>query len=290
MQITTESKTTLLQGGTIITANAAGDIFPDAALLVKDGRIANILKGTVDPRSIDAAEVINASGFVIAPGFIQTHVHLCQTLFRGLADDLELLDWLQKKIFPLEAAHNNRSMYCSAMLGIAELVRCGTTTILDMGSVHEEEEVIRAIGETGYRAFVGKAMMDINGVFPKLKEPTGVSLRTTRELAERWHDSYNGRIKYAAAPRFVLSCTDALMREAYGMMGDFKGALFHTHASENRREIQAVRERCKMGNVEFLHHLGVLSNRSCLAHCIYVSEDEIGMLRSTNTNVSHCPS
>src|SRR5260221_12053295 len=80
------------------------------------------------------------------------------------------------------------------------------------------------------------------------------------------------------------------MQEAFEMMSDFKGALFHTHASENRREIQAVRERCNMGNVEFLHRLGVLSNRSCLAHCVHVSGEEIGILKSTGTSVAHCPS
>ncbi|MBI3765384.1 MAG: amidohydrolase family protein, partial [Ignavibacteriales bacterium] len=158
------------------------------------------------------------------------------------------------------------------------------------GSVYHAEEVLRAIGELGLRAFVGKAMMDVNELFPKLRESTSESLRSSRDLAERYHNSYGGRIKYAVAPRFVLSCSDTLLREAHDMMTNVPGMLFHTHASENKNEIQAVYQRCNMANIEFLHHLGLLSERSCLAHCVHPNETEIGILQSTKTNVSHCPS
>lgn len=277
----------LIRDGTIITANSNGDIYSGGSILIEGNRIISILP---EGGKIEAREVIDADGYVVIPGFVQTHIHLCQTIFRGLADDLQLLDWLQKKIFPMETAHNEQSMYASAMSGIAELLRSGTTTILDMGSVNHEEEIIRAIGEMGLRAFVGKAMMDVNEIFPKLRESTTESLRSTRDLAERYHDSYDGRIRYAVAPRFVLSCTDTLMQEAHSMLSSFPGMLFHTHASENKNEIRAVRERCKMENVEFLHHLGILSNQSCLAHCVHLNENEMDILKSTKTNVSHCPS
>jgi cytosine/adenosine deaminase-related metal-dependent hydrolase len=211
-------------------------------------------------------------------------------LFRGLADDLELLDWLCAKIFPFEAAHNERSMYYSALLGISELFSSGTTTILDMGSIRYETEVIRAIGETGLRAFVGKAMMDINDLYPKLRESKTEAITSTRQLAEQWHNSFSGRIKYAVAPRFVLSCSDTLLRDAHAMLAQFPGMLFHTHASENRSEIQRVRERSGMENIEFLDHLGLLSGRSCLAHCIHLNDTEIDILHRTGAHVAHCPS
>ncbi|HMD13935.1 MAG TPA: amidohydrolase family protein, partial [Bacteroidota bacterium] len=198
--------------------------------------------------------------------------------------------WLQQRIFPFEAAHNECSMHASATIGIAELMRSGTTTILDMGSIHHEEAIVRAIGDSGLRAFVGKAMMDVNDLLPKLKESTRDSLSSTHSLARQFHNSFDGRIKYAVAPRFVLSCSDRLMREAFEMIGDFDGMLFHTHASENKNEMSAVRQRCRMDNIEFLHHLGVLSEKSVLAHCIHVSEHEIGMLASSHSNIAHCPS
>ena len=279
----------LIRGGTILTGNGHGDILTDGILQI-DGSTITSLRSD-DRRDVPSdADVVDARGKIIIPGFVQTHIHLCQTLFRGLADDLELLDWLQKKIFPFEATHNAHSMYASAMLGITELIRSGTTTILDMGSVNHEEEVIRAVGESGLRAFVGKAMMDMNDAYPQLKEPTAVSLKTTRDLAERWHNSYDGRVKYAVAPRFVLSCTEKLLTEASEMISSFDGMLFHTHASENTNEVTAVRKRCSMENIEYLHHIHALSDRACLAHCIHLNEKEVGILASTRTNVAHCPS
>ncbi len=267
------------------------ELIKNAAIVIDGNRITKIATGReVAKLKQSNAKIIDASNLVAIPGFIQTHIHLCQTLFRGMAEDLQLLDWLQKKIFPFEAAHNEKSIYYSAMIGIAELIRGGTTTVLDMGSVNHHEQVIRAIGETGFRAFTGKAMMDINDAYTKLKETTKAAVNSTLDLAEKWHNSFDGRVKYAPAPRFVLSCSDECMKDAYEMTKHFDGMLFHTHASENHGEVQAVRERCKMDNVEFLHHLGVLSEKSVLAHCIHLNENEIKIMKDTKTNIAHCPS
>lgn len=279
----------ILKGATIVTANSSGEIISNGSILIDNNRIAQIIHGTIEPKNQET-EIIDLTDYVVIPGFIQTHVHLCQTLFRGLADDLQLLDWLQLKIFPMEAAHNATSMRSSALIGISELIRSGTTTILDMGSINHEEEIIQAVGESGFRAFVGKAMMDINDLYPRLKESTTESLRTTRLLAEKWHNSFNGRVKYAVAPRFVLSCSDNLMRDAYEIAKTSDGILFHTHASENKIEIDCVHNRCGMANIEFLNHLGILSNKSVLAHCIHLNENEINIIQKTKTNISHCPS
>lgn len=267
------------------------EVIKNAAIVIEGNRIIKIAKGKeVQKLKQSKVKIIDTSHLVAIPGFVQTHIHLCQTLFRGMAEDLQLLDWLQKKIFPFEAAHNEKSIYYSAMIGIAELIRGGTTTILDMGSVNHHEQVIRAIGETGFRAFTGKAMMDINDAYTKLKETTKAAVNSTLDLAEKWHNSFDGRVKYAPAPRFVLSCSDECMKDAYEMTKHFDGMLFHTHASENHGEVQAVRERCKMDNVEFLHHLGVLSEKSVLAHCIHLNENEIKIMKDTKTNIAHCPS
>ncbi|MDP2208902.1 MAG: 5'-deoxyadenosine deaminase [Bacteroidota bacterium] len=272
-----------------ILTSSQPELLTSAAILIEENRITKIVTGK-DVDELANYDTIDASHCIAIPGFVQTHIHLCQTLFRGMAENLLLLDWLQKRIFPFEAAHNAESMHASAMMGIAELIRSGTTTILDMGSVNHHEEVIRAIGETGFRAFTGKAMMDINGAFSKLKEPTEDSISSTIALAEKWHNSFDERVKYAPAPRFVLSCTDELMKEAFEITKQFDGMLYHTHASENYGEVNAVRERCKMDNVEFLNHLKVLSKNTVLAHCIHLNENEIQLMKQTKTSVAHCPS
>jgi 5-methylthioadenosine/S-adenosylhomocysteine deaminase len=284
------SRALLLKHATTITMNESGDILPDSSLLIEANRITGIFRSGEPVPENHPADVVDLTGKIIIPGFIQTHVHLCQTLFRGRAENLELLDWLRERIFPFEAAHNDASMYTSALLGIAELIRSGTTTVLDMGSVHYEEEIIRAIGESGLRAFVGKSMMDINDLYPSLKESTADAITTTRRLSELWHNSFDGRIRYAAAPRFVLSCSDHLLRATAELLEEVPGMLLHTHASENQNEIRAVRERCHMENIAFLHHIGLLSPRSVLAHCIHIDNEEIGLLKSTGASISHCPS
>lgn len=284
-------KRSILKPGVIVTMDSARRTIRDGGIILAGNRIESVMsREEVHTLRAFDGEVVDAGRLVAIPGFVQTHIHLCQTLFRGLADDLSLLDWLQLKIFPFEAAHNAPSMYASAIVGIAELVRSGTTTILDMGSVHHEEEVVRAIAETGLRAFVGKAMMDVNDIYPKLKEPTAQSLGTTRRQAEQWHKSSDGRIQYAVAPRFVLSCSDALLREAYEMTKASPGMLFHTHAAENRSEMDAVRRRCKMDNIEFFESIGVLHSNTCLAHCIWLNDREVNLLRDRQVKVAHCPS
>ncbi len=175
------------------------------------------------------------------------------------------------------------------MTGIAELIRSGTTTIMDMGSVDNEEEIAAAVEETGLRAFIGKAMMDSNDVYPPLRESTDDALRSTLKQAEQWHGKGAGRMKYAVAPRFVLSCSDRLLTEAHAMTASFPGMLFHTHAAENRREMEAVRKRCGTDNIEFFEKLGILRANTCLAHCIWISETEVALLRERDAKVLHCP-
>jgi 5-methylthioadenosine/S-adenosylhomocysteine deaminase len=282
---------TLLKPSSIISMNARREVIHNGGIIINN----NIIEAILDEASLRSlknfdGEIVNASSLVAIPGFIQTHIHLCQTLFRGLADDLELLDWLKLRIMPYEFAHNARSMYASAMIGIAELIRSGTTTIMDMGSMNHEEEVIRAVTETGLRAFVGKAMMDVNDLYAPLKETTRDSLSSTLKFAEHAHGSSNGRVRYAVAPRFILSCSDALVKEAYEMTKHFPGMLFHTHAAENRHEMEAVRNRCNMDNIEYFEHLNILHHNTCLAHCIWLNDREVDLIKERDAKVLHCPS
>ncbi|MCA9752768.1 MAG: amidohydrolase family protein, partial [Gemmatimonadetes bacterium] len=181
-------------------------------LLIEGDRVAAV-GGDLSARAGDA-RVLDATGLTVLPGLVQTHVHLCQTLFRGLAEDLRLLPWLRTRVWPLEAAHDPDSLRASARLSAHELLRTGTTTILDMGTTHHHGVVFEVLEETGLRAASGKAMMDEGeGVPLGLLETTLDSLRESFDLAERWDGAAGGRLKYAFAPRFVLSCSDVLLRE-----------------------------------------------------------------------------
>ncbi len=254
-------------------------------LLVEDDRIK-----TINPENSQADQIIDCRGKVLIPGLIQTHVHLVQVLFRGQADDLALLDWLRKKIWPFEAAHDSESIYYSALLGISELLRGGTTSIIDMATVNHTEAVFQAISETGIRAISGKCMMDSGAdVPPGLAETTEQSLTQSLDLLDKWHGSVNGRIKYAFNPRFVLSCSKELMIEV-GELARRKGVLVHTHASENRDEIALVEQIMGRRNILFFDDIGLTGENLILAHCIWVNEEELQVLKNSGTTVAHCPS
>src|SRR5712691_1134822 len=170
-------------------------------LLIREGRIAGIAQEIDDTVN----EVIEAGGCAVLPGFVQTHIHLCQTLFRGAADDLSLIDWLKKRVWPMEAAHTKESIRASAHLGIAELIRGGTTCALTMETVRHTDEVLRAVEESGFRATVGKCMMDQGDDVPvALSEETQQSIRESVDLIERWHGRADGRVRCCFAPRFAV--------------------------------------------------------------------------------------
>lgn len=276
---------TLIRGGTVVTMNPQGEI-RRADILVVDDRITAI----GDLSKTEADQIIDATGRVVMPGLVQAHIHLCQTLFRGQADDLELLDWLGQRILPLEAAHDEESVYYSAMLGTAELLRGGTTAIVDMETVHHTDSAFHAIAEAGIRAISGKVMIDSGPAVPgPLLERTDDSIAESMRLMERWHGKAGGRIRYGFAPRFVVTCSDALLREVSALAAQH-GLHVHTHASENRGEIAYVEADRGMRNVVYLDHVGLANDRVVLAHCIHLDDQEIGILARGHVHVAHCPS
>src|SRR5687768_2754736 len=190
--------------------NASREVLAEADVVVEDGRIAEVGRAAKGSRGI--REVLEARGLVLLPGFVHGHLHACQTLFRNRAENLELLDWLRERIWPLEAAHDAESLRASADLTFLELVRGGSTAALDMGTVRHHDQVFESARDSGFRLTSGKSMMDAGHGMPAgLRETTQESLAESDRLRERWHGAENGRLRYAYAPRFVLSCSPELL-------------------------------------------------------------------------------
>lgn len=279
----------IIQGATVLTLDADNRSFT-GDVVIEQGRIAAFDTPFSAPFNAAADEVINAQGRVLLPGFIQTHIHLCQTLFRGAADDLALIDWLKQRVWPMEAAHTPESLYASAQLGVAELMRGGTTCALTMETVNHTEAVFEAVAAAGFRATIGKCMMDFGEDVPAaLQEETAASLAESLALLERWHGHADGRIRYCFAPRFAVSCTRELLEKVARHSHEHQ-VLVHTHASENRDEIALVERLSGQRNVEYLHAVGLANPRTVLAHCVWLNEAELDLLQTTGTHVAHCPS
>lgn len=274
----------LIRGGHVLTMDEA---FSEGRwdVRVRDGRIVQIGENL----SADGAEVLDASGCAVLPGFVQTHIHLCQTLFRNLADDRALLEWLKERIWPLEAAHDFESLSASANLGIADLLLGGTTAIVDMGTVHHTEAIFEALVASGLRAVAGKCMMDDPSCPDGLRESTDDSMRESLALAQKWDKANNGRIRYGFAPRFILSCTEELMTQV-GHEAHQRDLFIHTHASENVYEISIVQAKAGERNVMALARYGIRGPKTVLAHCVHLDEAERSELAQAGTRVAHCPS
>ena len=196
--------------------------------------------GVIYKEDAPNARQIDCSGLVILPGFVQTHIHMAQVLFRGLGEGMNLLHWLSQRVLPLEASHDPDTLYASARLGIAELLLGGNTAMLDFGSVHHADAIFEAAKDMGIRLTAGKIMMDRGKAVPaKLKQSTDEALQGSVELYERYHGTENGCLRYAFTPRFLLSCTPDVMRESLKLAAEHD-TIWHTHIAEQVPEIQTV--------------------------------------------------
>jgi 5-methylthioadenosine/S-adenosylhomocysteine deaminase len=277
--------TTLIRNATILTMNNRLDVV-GGAVVVRDGRIVSVGAEPADRCDV----TVDAAGGYLLPGFVQTHIHLCQTLFRGFADDMPLLDWLRRRVWPLEAAHSPATLRAATRLAASELLLSGTTTALTMETVHDTDTVFEALADTGLRATVGKCMMDSDNQVPKrLLEPTTTSIEESVALRKRWDGAANGRLRAAFAPRFAVSCSRELL-EAVASLSSRESVLVHTHASESRDEVELVR-RISGGhsNLEYLAATGLATSQLCAAHCVWLTESEQQLAAERGVKIMHCP-
>lgn len=267
----------------MLTMNDALDQV-EGPVVVRDGVIVQV--GGPEPEGLPAIDV---SGCVVLPGFVQTHVHLCQTIFRGAADDLALLAWLRQRVWPMEAAHDDVSLRVSTQLAVHELLRTGTTSVLTMETVHGTEVVLETLAASGLRATVGKCLMDSDDAAPsRLKQPVRPAMDEALALRAAWDGAAGGRIRVALAPRFAVSCSRELL-EATAAVADAHTLLVHTHASEQRDEIAVVRAIAGMGNLAYLADTGLATSRLCAAHCVWVDDAEQALMAEHDVKVMHCP-
>lgn len=275
----------VVRGGTLVTMDPTRSIV-QADLRTEGGRIAAIGPDL----STEGADVIDATGLHVLPGFVQGHTHLGQALLRGLAEDRNLLEWLRERIWPLEAAHDDDSAYWSGMLGAADCLLAGTTTIQDIGIVAPMDAIFRAIEDSGLRAVAGKCLMDDgHGVPARLAESCDAALADTRALFERWHGAADGRIEYLLCPRFILSCSKALWEGVVALAGELDLPV-HTHLLEHASEEHEVRALLGAGQMEYLDALGVLDTRLGIAHGVQFDAHHRDVLRGRRMAVIHCPS
>ncbi len=278
----------LLRGGDLLTLDAAATVIRGGDLLVRDGRIA-ALGGALE--APPGSRVLDVTGCLVLPGLIQGHVHLGQTFFRGLAEGRRLLAWLRERIWPLEAVHDDESAYWCGLLGAAECLLSGTTTVQDIGLGPGARGLLRAIGDSGLRALAGQCLMDSGEGLPAaLRGDADRVLADSEALGDEVEAAGGGRLRYLLNPRFILSCSDELWR-GIRALSERRGWPVHTHALEQRDETAAVRAlKDGRDEIDYFEDEGVLAGDLRIAHGVWLEPGHLERVRGRRFSVVSCPS
>ncbi len=273
----------VIHNGSLVTVDGRMRIIQSGWIGIRAGVIRAIEESRPDNPPPNARLMIDAAGGIVMPGLINTHTHLPMTLFRGLADDLPLMDWLNDHIFPAEARFiQPGTVGWGTLLACAEMLLSGTTCCC--GGYFHEDAVARAVAESGLRAVLAQGVIDFPA--PGVADPAD-NVVHARDYARRW----SGRHRLITPSIFCHSpytCSDGTLKAAKAAANDL-GLIFQVHVAETRFERdQSIAEK---GNspVAHLDRLGILDGRTLMAHCVWVDEADIEIIAQRGCVVAHCP-
>jgi 5-methylthioadenosine/S-adenosylhomocysteine deaminase len=279
-----ENPDILITGGMLLTMAPPGEVVEDPVIGIRDGKIDFIEKGSdIAGHFREAHELIDASGCIVMPGLVNAHTHLAMTCFRGLADDLPLMTWLNDHIFPAEARFIDRkTVYAGAMLAIAEMILAGTTTFCD--GYFFEGEVGRAAIAAGMRGVVAKGFID----FPMPDQPGHADKAAIAErFVERWRDR-SPLITPALVCHSPYTCSPDTLRTVKAV-ARHTGVSFQIHLSETREEVRLIHERYGRKPAQHLKDLDLLDEDTIAAHCVWLDMEELDLLAAGKVKVAHDP-
>ena len=264
----------IIKGGRVLTMDGA---FIDCgAVVVDNGIITFVGKDTKEK----ADKIIDARGCAVMPGLINAHTHLPMTLFRGYADGLAHQDWINK-IQEVEMRLTPAYVEAGATLGVLEMIRSGTTAFADM-YIHMDE-VAKVVEKTGMRAALGYGMIE------GMNEDSETKLRTRENFTKKWNGAANGRISTMYAPHSSESCSKEFLIKVREMAVRDNTAI-HIHVLETEDELNRMKKRYGRCSINFLKDINFFDPDVLAAHCIWLSDDDIDILKNKNVNVVHCPS
>ena len=259
----------------IVTQDPQRRILPNASVRIEDGIIVDV--GT--PKKSAKDEVIDCKRMALIPGLINTHTHLAMTLFRGYADDMELQQWLEKKIWPLEKKLTGEMCYQGALLACLEMMTTGTTCLVDM--YFHMDKVADAVKEAGLRALLSYGIIDSPGGGEKER-------KNTLELLQHIRSLRTPRIGFAVGPHAPYTCSEETLLWARDL-AEKEDALVNIHVAETRREQAEFERDRKMRVGDYLDKIGFLSNRVLAAHSVWLTKSEVSLFGKRGVRVAHCP-
>ena len=268
----------LVTNGTVLTLNANLTEISNGAVAIRKDTITAI-GPAIDFSDWSASRIIDANGGIIMPGLINSHTHASMTCFRGLADDLQLMTWLNDHIFPAEAKLDDLKVYSGTLLACAEMIMSGTTCFCDMYLF--EDAVARAAKQAGVRAVVGEVLYDFDS--PNYG-PIKKGFEYTQTLIDTWKD--DPLITIAVEPHSTYLCGPELLKNAFNLAQSF-GLPLVIHLAESKSEVEQIKERYDRTPVEHLAELEVLAPNVLACHCVELTENDISLLQRFDVKVAH---
>ena len=253
-------------------------------LLIEGNKIKRIGKNLIDKENLNKKDlkIIDGKNKMVIPGLVNTHTHIPMTLFRGVADDLPLMEWLNDYIWKMEAKLNKDIVYAGALLGCVEMIKSGTTTFNDM--YFYLDGIIKAVKETGIRSFLAYGMIDLFDEEKREKE-----LKTSEETIKQIKKLNDQRINPVLGPHAPYTCSKELLMETHNMAKEYDVPI-HIHMNETLDEIKTIKEKTGMRPFEYLNSFGFFDDVKVIsAHCVHLSEDELNIIKNKNIAVSHNP-
>ncbi len=287
----------LVEHGVLVTLDSRQRVIRDGAVMIEGSRIIDVGKTGELHRKYSAEHTIDASRKLVIPGMIDCHVHLAQALIRGCADDVSLLDWLGKYVWPLQGNYDAEDGRVSAKLCMLEMIKSGTTSFIE-SMIHTRygfDGIARTLEESGMRGYLAKTIMDTPAYGRKQMMHEGMiedgekSLSETITMFGRWNGKANGRIGVWFGPRSLGACSKTLY-EKIGEEAAKRKAGITMHLCEVKEDLRYAQRKFKKSPVAFANEVGLLTPRTVLAHAVWLTDRDIAVLSKTGTNVSHCPS
>jgi len=268
----------LIVNGTVLTFDANNTEISNGVVAVSKDSITAVGPAS-ELSEWSASRVVDAGGGIIMPGLINSHTHASMTCFRGLADDLQLMTWLNEHIFPAEAKLDEQKVYSGAMLACAEMIMSGTTCFCDMYLY--EDAVARAAKEAGVRAVVGEVLYDFDS--PNYG-PIEKGFEYTQTLIDTWKG--DPLVTIAVEPHSTYLCAPELLKKAFNLAQAFS-LPFVIHLAESKSEVEQIKERYGRTPVEHLAELDVLAPNVLACHCVELTPNDISLLQRFDVKVAH---
>ncbi|MGI5824303.1 MAG: amidohydrolase family protein [Bacillota bacterium] len=282
----------LIKNANIITMDKERKRWTDGAVLVDGTEIADIGDSQVLSKKYPDAEVFDASGKIIIPGLINAHTHIFQILYRGLGDDVPLLDWLKKCIWPMSLNLTAEDCYWAAMLSAVEMLKCGTTTFVDSHYINLDlrcqDKIAEAVIESGIRGILGRGTVNGAGAPEAARESVEQAVDEACRVIETYNGAAEGRLAVRVEPLNEALATADMIKAMSDVARRYNTGM-NMHISEALPRVEQFKKDHGVSPIKYLSELGVLGPELLLAHCCWIDDEDIDLLAESNTAVAHNP-